>query len=72
MSWPKVVLTRVLIGELVRGVLAVVQPGVHVDHFLVVLIVFIVTTVFGVVPGRNGRPAAAPVERDHAGPRRRR
>lgn len=50
MSWIKVALTRVLIGEIVHLAVKVVQPGVHVDHLLVVMSVFFVTTVFGVVP----------------------
>lgn len=51
MSWIKVALTRLLIGEIVHLALKVLQPGVHADHLLVVLSVFFVTTVFGVVPG---------------------
>jgi hypothetical protein len=51
MSWLKVALTRLLIGEIVHLVLKVVHPGLHVDHLLVVLSVFFVTTAFGVVPG---------------------
>jgi hypothetical protein len=51
MSWVKVALTRVLIGEIVHLALKVLQPGVHVDHLLVVLSVFVVATLFGVVPG---------------------
>lgn len=51
MSWIKVALTRLLIGEIVHLAVTVVRPGVHVDHLLVVLSVFVVTTAFGVVPG---------------------
>jgi hypothetical protein len=51
MSWTKVVMTRLLIGEIVHLALKVLQPGVHANHVLVVLSVFVVTTVFGVVPG---------------------
>jgi hypothetical protein len=51
MSWVKVALTRVLIGEIVHLALTVLQPGVHVNHLLVVLSVFVVATLFGVVPG---------------------
>jgi hypothetical protein len=51
MSWVKVALTRLLIGEIVHLVLKVLQPGVHADHLLVVLSVFVVATIFGVVPG---------------------
>jgi hypothetical protein len=51
MSWVRVALTRVLIGEIVHLALMVLQPGVHVDHLLVVLSVFVVATLFGVVPG---------------------
>jgi hypothetical protein len=54
MSWIKVVLTRVLVGEIVRVVLMVFAPSVKVDHFLVILIVFLVTTAFGVVPRPSG------------------
>lgn len=50
MSWLKVVMTRVVVGEVVHGVLKIVQPGLHVNHFLIVLIVFFVTLAFGVVP----------------------
>jgi hypothetical protein len=53
MSWVKVVLTRWCVGEVVHVVLKVVQPGLKVDHFLVVLIVFFVTTAFGVAPGSD-------------------
>lgn len=51
MSWLKVALTRLLIAEIVHLALKVVQPGLHADHLLVVLSVFVVTTAFGVVPG---------------------
>ena len=51
MSWIKVALTRVLIGEIVHLALKVLQPGVHADHLLVVLSVFFATTAFGVAPG---------------------
>lgn len=51
MSWVRVALTRVLIGEIVHLALKVLQPGVRVDHLLVVLSVFVVATLFGVVPG---------------------
>jgi hypothetical protein len=54
MSWLKVVLTRVVVGEIVRVVLWLVAPSVKVDHFLVILIVFLVATAFGVVPGSSG------------------
>jgi hypothetical protein len=54
MSWIKVVVTRVLVGEIVRVVLWVVAPSMKVDHFLVILIVFLATTAFGIVP-ESGR-----------------
>ena len=54
MSWIKVVVTRVAVGEIVRVVLWVIAPSVKVDHFLVVLIVFLVTTASGVVPQSSG------------------
>jgi hypothetical protein len=51
MSWVKVALTRVLIGEIVHLALKVLQPGVHANHLLVVMSVFFVATIFGLVPG---------------------
>jgi hypothetical protein len=53
MSWIKVVLTRVVVGEIVHVVVRVVAPSVKVDHFLVVLTVFLVATGFGVVPSNE-------------------
>jgi len=51
MSWVKVALGRVLIGEIVHLALKVLQPGVQADHLLVVMSVFVVTTIFGGVTG---------------------
>ena len=50
MSWVNVAFTRLLVGEIVHLVLKVFAPGMRVDHLLVVISVFFVTTVFGVVP----------------------
>jgi hypothetical protein len=51
MSWFNVAFTRLLVGEIVHLALKVLAPGMHVDHLLVVISVFVVTTAFGVVPG---------------------
>lgn len=51
MSWTKVALTRLLIGEIVHLALKVLQPDVRANHLLVVISVFVVATIFGVVPG---------------------
>ncbi|MFC4852582.1 hypothetical protein [Actinophytocola glycyrrhizae] len=59
MSWFKVALTRLFIGEIVHLALKVVQPGVHVDHLLVVMSVFVAATVFGVVPGQKAPTSGA-------------
>jgi hypothetical protein len=59
MSWVKVACTRMLVGEIVHLVLKVLAPGMHVDHLLVVLSVFFVTTVFGVVPGAGATPGGS-------------
>lgn len=53
MSWIKVVLTRVVAGKIVYVVVTVVAPSVRIDYFLVVLIVFLVATAFGVVPSSS-------------------
>lgn len=50
MSWVKVAGLRMLVGEIVHLALKVLAPGMHVDHLLVVLVVFFVTTAFGIVP----------------------
>ncbi|MFI7672442.1 hypothetical protein [Actinophytocola sp. NPDC049390] len=50
MSWINVAFTRLLVGEIVHLVLKVFVPGMRVDHLLVVISVFVVTTAFGVVP----------------------
>ncbi len=50
MSWVNVAFTRLLVGEIVHLVLKVLAPGMRVDHLLVVISVFFVTTAFGVVP----------------------
>jgi len=59
MSWVKVALTRLLIGEIVHLALKVVEPGVRVDHLLVVMSVFFVSTLFGVVPTSKA-PSSGP------------
>lgn len=50
MSWLKVAGLRMLVGEIVHLALKVLAPGMRVDHLLVVIVVFFVTTAFGVVP----------------------
>lgn len=51
MTWFKVALTRIAVGEIVHIAVKVANPEVRVDHLLVVLIVFFVTTAFGVSVG---------------------
>lgn len=50
MSWLKVAGLRMLVGEIVHLALKILAPGMRVDHLLVVIVVFFVTTAFGVVP----------------------
>jgi hypothetical protein len=51
MSWFKVALTRLTAGEIVHVVVKVTNPDAKVDHLLVVLIVFFVSSAFGVASG---------------------
>lgn len=51
MTWIKVVLTRLAVGEIVHFTLRAANPETRVDHLLVVLVVLFVTTAFGVTPG---------------------
>jgi hypothetical protein len=51
MPWLKVVLTRLVAGEIVHIAVKVANPDAKVDHLLVVLIVFFVSSAFGVTPG---------------------
>lgn len=53
MSWVKVVLTRLLVAEIVHVVVKVTKPDANVDHLLVVVIVFFVTSAFGISVGSN-------------------
>jgi hypothetical protein len=50
MSWLKVAGLRMLVGEIVHVALKILAPGMRVDHLLVVIVVFFVTTAFGVIP----------------------
>ncbi|OLF14085.1 hypothetical protein BLA60_02665 [Actinophytocola xinjiangensis] len=50
MTWIKTVLTRVVVGEIVHFTVKVANPETKVDHLLVVLVVFFVTTALGVTP----------------------
>lgn len=50
MSWVKVAGLRMLVGEIVHVTLKILAPGMRVDHLLVVIVVFFVTTAFGVIP----------------------
>lgn len=60
MTWFKVALTRLAVGEIVHVTVKVANPDLKVDHLLVVLIVFFVTTAFGVRhgSGTTGDPGA--------------
>ena len=53
MSWVKVAGLRMLVGEIVHVALKILAPGMHVNHLLVVIVVFFVTTAFGVIPAEN-------------------
>jgi hypothetical protein len=63
MSWIKVAGLRMLVGEIVHLAVKILAPSVHVDHLLVVIIVFFVTTAFGVVPSEKATTSGQSITR---------